>query len=154
MTLCGSCWAHFQPAFDKISFQPELRRLNFHSFFYRKCVSCVFRCHSRAESLLLQVPASKSEQVATKSHPETVSRSRSSPAEQYFEGSRFRSPAQPLSKPSRPSPADPAQPEGLRGLSGLELSGEPTSRYRCSVYSTTYSALAPSSPMLILFLFL
>ena len=80
-TLCGACWAHFQPAFDQMLLQLELRRLTF-SQFSRKCVICVFRCHSRAESLLLQVPASKSEPLATKSHTETLWRSRSSPAEQ------------------------------------------------------------------------
>ena len=80
-TLCGACWPHFQPAFNQILLQLELRRLTF-SKFSRKCVICVFRCHSRAESLLLQVPASKSGPLATKSHTESVSRSQTSPAEQ------------------------------------------------------------------------
>ena len=73
-TLCGACWAHFQPAFDKMLLQLELRRVTL-SQFSRKCVICVFRCHSRAESLLLQVPASKSGPLATKGHAVTVSRS-------------------------------------------------------------------------------
>ena len=80
-TLRGACWAHFQPAFDKILLELELRRLTFSQFSW-KCVICVFRCHSRAESLLLQVPASKSGPLATKSHTESVSRSQTSPAEQ------------------------------------------------------------------------
>ena len=80
-TLCGACWPHFQPAFNQILLQLELRRLTF-SQFCRKCVICVFRCHSRAESLLLQVLASKSEPLATKSHTETVSPSQTSSAEQ------------------------------------------------------------------------
>ena len=80
-TLRGACWAHSEQAFDQNLLQLELRRLTF-SQFSRKCVICVFRCHSRAESLLLQVPASKSGPLATKSRTKTFSRSRSSPAEQ------------------------------------------------------------------------
>ena len=130
MTLCGSCWAHFQQAFDQISLQPEIRRLSFFTVFLEMCDLCMSVPFSSGIATItghgIQVARSH---LRSKVTPNQSRAAEAAQPSSDFGGAAESSPAKPISA----GPAQPAQPSRAMisrfPLSALELSGEPTYRY-------------------------